>query len=305
MIYCFEDSNYSTNTSMIDEKIQKDSSIIISSACDNMTANLKSVKNDDALDQISNFKDNRMNIENLNKSQPCLKDFVCNLLNKESDEIQIQKDMLSSLYCQENIMLSNEFCRDYMPWQSDITSHMRKVLVEYLFQVADNWNYSYSTFFTTVYILDNYLSKNQISRDQLQLIGISCLFASAKFHEVKPYSVSAYEFVCDGACTQKEILEFELLILISIDYFINVPTIFTFFETISSINLTDEPLIKYGVALLYKASLSSFISCNYDPSFIAQVIFLMTLIKFGKVSESHLAAFNSNERDTIIQLLSK
>lgn len=306
MIFCFDNTNYSTNTSMIDEKIQKDSSIIVNSAVDNRIANEQIDISSNSINHNSIFQENGMNIEETYITQSTFNNKLHNYFTGESNEPFIQNDMILSLYAQENNFFLNrdyEFGQDYMLFQSDITGSMRKVLVEYLMQVVENWNYSYSTFFTAIYILDRYLSKNQVSRDQLQLIGISSLLISAKFHDVKPFSVSAYEYVCDGACSQKEILEFELLILKNIDYMINPPTLFTFFEVICRINQTDESIIKYGIALLHKICLKNSLLCSYYPSFLAQVVYLMSMLNFGKVSESYLNTFCLSEREKIIKCI--
>lgn len=43
--------------------------------------------------------------------------------------------------------------------------------------------------------------------------GITCLFIAAKVEEIYPPKIAEFAFVTDGACSENEILDMELVIL--------------------------------------------------------------------------------------------
>jgi cyclin E len=43
--------------------------------------------------------------------------------------------------------------------------------------------------------------------------GITCLFIAAKVEEIYPPKITEFAFVTDGACSENEILDMELIIL--------------------------------------------------------------------------------------------
>lgn len=62
--------------------------------------------------------------------------------------------------------------------------------------------------------MDRYLSiKHDIAKQRLQLVGTTALFIAAKTEEIYPPKISEFAYVTDGACTESEILDQELLML--------------------------------------------------------------------------------------------
>jgi len=62
--------------------------------------------------------------------------------------------------------------------------------------------------------IDRFLSLSpSVPKNRLQLIGVSCLFIGAKIEEIYPPKLQEFAYVTDGACTEEEILNMELMIL--------------------------------------------------------------------------------------------
>jgi G1/S-specific cyclin-E1 len=59
----------------------------------------------------------------------------------------------------------------------------------------------------------------------LQLIGITCLFLAAKVEEIYPPKIGEFAYVTDGACTDDDILQEELVILSVLDWHITPITV--------------------------------------------------------------------------------
>src|ERR1700733_14474110 len=51
--------------------------------------------------------------------------------------------------------------------------------------------------------------------------GITCLFVAAKIQEIYPPKLSQFSFVTDGACTEKQILEMELVLMKALKWKLN------------------------------------------------------------------------------------
>ena len=59
-----------------------------------------------------------------------------------------------------------------MDTQSDITSNMRKILIDWLVEVHMKYRLRMETLHLAVNIIDRYLSKAPVVRKYLQLVGI-------------------------------------------------------------------------------------------------------------------------------------
>ncbi len=70
------------------------------------------------------------------------------------------------------------------------------------------------TFYLAIDFVDRYLaSTHNVAKQQLQLMGIAALFIAAKLEEIYPPKLTEFAYVTDGACTENEILEQELVML--------------------------------------------------------------------------------------------
>ena len=80
---------------------------------------------------------------------------------------------------------------DYMDKQTDINNKMRSVLVDWLVDVVDEYQYTRLTLHMTIAYVDRFLSLFTLpSRNILQLLGITCLLIAAYVFLV-PYQPSA------------------------------------------------------------------------------------------------------------------
>lgn len=69
---------------------------------------------------------------------------------------------------------------DYISYQHEVTASMRKILVDWLVDVAEEYYLSSETLFLSVNYIDRFLSKcNYVSKGQLQLLGVGCMFIAS------------------------------------------------------------------------------------------------------------------------------
>jgi cyclin E len=95
-----------------------------------------------------------------------------------------------------------------------LQTRMRSILLDWLIEVGEVYRLHRETFYLAADFIDRYLTKtNNVQKQQLQLIGVTALFVAAKLEEIYPPKLSEFAYVTDGACTDEEILEQELLLL--------------------------------------------------------------------------------------------
>merc|ERR1712156_1196050 len=94
------------------------------------------------------------------------------------------------------------------------TSRMRTILLDWLIEVCEVYRLQRETFYLSVDFFDRYMSLTKnIPKTKLQLIGVTCLFISAKIEEIYPPKLQEFAYVTDGACAEEDILTMELVVL--------------------------------------------------------------------------------------------
>ncbi|GAB1598194.1 G1/S-specific cyclin-E-like isoform X1 [Argonauta hians] len=95
-----------------------------------------------------------------------------------------------------------------------LQAKMRAILLDWLIEVCEVYKLHRETYYLSLDFIDRYLSKEKcIIKHQLQLIGITALFIAAKLEEIYPPKLSDFAYVTDGACSDAEILNQELVML--------------------------------------------------------------------------------------------
>ena len=62
---------------------------------------------------------------------------------------------------------------------------MRNILINWIIEVQDKFNYTEQTLFLTISLIDRYSLFKIILRSEYQLIGIECLFITSKHKEIE------------------------------------------------------------------------------------------------------------------------
>ncbi|XP_055504315.1 G1/S-specific cyclin-E1 [Leucoraja erinacea] len=117
-----------------------------------------------------------------------------------------------------NVLLKKEqmYLRDKDFFQKHplLQPKMRTILLDWLMEVCDVYKLQRETFYLAQDYFDRFMAtQNNVVKTRLQLIGISTLFIAAKLEEIYPPKLHQFASVTDGACTEEEILDMELVIL--------------------------------------------------------------------------------------------
>ncbi|KAH3849871.1 G1/S-specific cyclin-E-like [Dreissena polymorpha] len=98
-------------------------------------------------------------------------------------------------------------------------ARMRAILLDWLIEVCEVYRLHRESFYLASDFLDRFIcTQSNIQKHQLQLIGITCLFIAAKLEEIYPPKLMEFAYVTDGACSEDEILDQELIILKAIKW---------------------------------------------------------------------------------------
>lgn len=101
----------------------------------------------------------------------------------------------------------------------EVDSKMRSVLVDWLFEVVEQYSLSRRTLALAANYVDRYLSVvPSVRKGKLQLLGATCLFVASKFDDLSPVDLAALCWISDHAYSGEEVIEQERLVLQHLRY---------------------------------------------------------------------------------------
>lgn len=150
-----------------------------------------------------------------------------------ADQFQIPEAIKKWPACVEvwlNMLYKQDiYYRVFKARQSSNTSvfmpRMRAILVDWIMEVCEVYQLRRNTYYLALDYIDRFLVlQPSVPKTQLQLLGVTCLYIAAKLEEIYPPNLAEFTYVCDGACTELEIVKSELLILSTLDWNVNPMT---------------------------------------------------------------------------------
>ncbi|XP_060778860.1 cyclin N-terminal domain-containing protein 2 [Neoarius graeffei] len=154
---------------------------------------------------------------------PTLRDLVPELVCRE---IEVAMSKLGLLYdctytwdifsdmmrSQQNLaLLSSELPKPF-------TETTRAILVDWLIQVHEAFNFSEETLYLAVHLLNRVLQQIKISISSLQLLGVVCLFLAAKKEECLLPEVSELCYLMANTYSKKQFLRMERRVLCTLKF---------------------------------------------------------------------------------------
>jgi hypothetical protein len=258
--------NYSTSNSMNvenDKTKQKENT-------DKIVNSNKLIKNNEIV--LNESKENKENLT----SNTCLQ-WVQEYIN----------DILKNLIDEEKTILF-EINPNYFYRQNEINQSMRSILIDWIIDVVNTFNYKDETLYTTIYIIDNYLSKKIIERKNFQLLGITSLLIASKFNEIYIRKIEDYSFITNNSYSLDDIKNMEEEIAKTLNYNFLVPSCLSFYEIISKKFGISDDINKFNFGqFLMQTFLMDFHSLSFSYSTIA-IASLFIVMKFYKMKDYKL-----------------
>lgn len=155
---------------------------------------------------------------------------------------------------------------EILEYQSDINSTMRKILLDWLFEISQHMKLLPETYCLTVYLLDTVLRLYKIHRGVLQLTGCVCSMLACKWEESTVPTIDDYVYVSDMCFTRSEFKYFEVGVLniLGHDLWVAKPIDFVYLNTFGFDNELKS-IIEYLIILsLFEVSIQTL-----SPSVVA------------------------------------
>merc|ERR1712141_210343 len=164
---------------------------------------------------------------------------------------------------------------------------MRTILLDWLIEVCEVYGLHRETFYMGTDFFDRYMSKTfNIPKNKLQLIGVTCLFIAAKIEEIYPPKLQEFAFVTDGACSEDEIIQMELVVLKGLNWGLSPMTPNRWMKTYMQVNNFETTLNSGDVSDSEYDASDDFVIPQYtDKEFICAMQLLdLVILDIGSLS---------------------
>ncbi|KAL0928101.1 hypothetical protein M5K25_002341 [Dendrobium thyrsiflorum] len=163
---------------------------------------------------------------------------------------------------------------NFMDIQSDITSKMRSILVNWLIEVHHKYQLMEESLFLMIELLDRLLSIVNIKKNELQLFGLATLLLASKYEDYWHPKVDELISLSANQYTRDEMLGMEIFILKKLKFRLNVPTPYVFMLRFLRAAQSDKKLEDLAFYLI-ELCLVENESLKYKPSLLcASAIFV-------------------------------
>jgi hypothetical protein len=221
----------------------------------------------------------------LNESEENKESLTSNICLQYAEEYI--NDILKNLIDEEKTILF-DINPNYFYRQNEINQSMRSILIDWIIDVVNNFNYKDETLYTTIYIIDSYLSKKIIERKNFQLLGITSLLISSKFNEIYIRKIEDYSFITNNSYSLDDIKHMEEEIAKTLNFNFLVPTCLSFYEIITRKFGISDDINKYNFGqFLMQTFLMDFHSLYFSYSTIS-IASLFIIMKFYKMKDYKL-----------------
>lgn len=205
---------------------------------------------------------------------------VKNFIAKNEEEYI--EEILENLI-EEEKNINNAVNPNYFELQKEINPKMRSILIDWLIDVHNIFNFKQETLYTAIYIMDSFLSIKLIQRKRFQLLGITSLLISTKFNEIYLRKMRDYALVTDNAYTIDDIKKMEQEIVKTLNFNFLVPSALSFFGIITKkIGISEDiNIYKFGEFLMesflidFKSLYFSYSTIAWDSCYIAMKFYKM------------------------------
>lgn len=127
-------------------------------------------------------------------------------------------EMFQVLKRKEVTMLERDDDEGERGFKKEITNRIRSVVVDWLFEVVDDWSLKMESLYLAVSIFDRVINGMKVKVCNAQLAGIVCLSIACKVHEAFPKKVKDVIRMTDYLYNVRQILDMEMRVLYLIEW---------------------------------------------------------------------------------------
>ncbi|CAG9760344.1 unnamed protein product [Ceutorhynchus assimilis] len=152
---------------------------------------------------------------------------------------------------------------EYMNKQPDISASMRSTMVDWLVDMAEEYNLHTETLYLTVNYVDRFLSYMSVVRSKFQLVGTAAMFLASKYEEIYPPKIGEFIY------TKHQIIRMQYLIVKVLNFDLNCTTPLTFINTICTTNKLEDKQKYFAMYLCELSMLEVEAFLEFLPSQLA------------------------------------
>ncbi|KAG2679561.1 hypothetical protein I3760_11G055700 [Carya illinoinensis] len=187
-------------------------------------------------------------------------DDICNQL-----EVAEYVDEIYQYYWVTEVQ--NQSLENYMSVQTDITAHMRGILINWLIEVHFKFDLMQETLYLMVTLLDGFLSQATIKKNELQLVGLTALLLASKYEDFWHPRVKDLISISAESYRRDEMLAMERLILKKLKFRLNVATPYVFMLRFLKAAQSDTKLERLAFYLI-ELCLVQYEALKFKPSLL-------------------------------------
>jgi cyclin A len=164
--------------------------------------------------------------------------------------------------------------------QREVNVSMRNILMDWLAEVCLEYKLENETLYLAVNLVDRFLSNYSSSKTKLQLIGITCMFLSAKYFELVTPNIDDYVYITDNSYSKEQIIQTELLVLNTLQWNLSavlIPDLLSRNLIAIKSDSTTANLANY----LCELSLHSYEMVQFSPSISSTSAVVIALYALG------------------------
>mmetsp|Transcript_31567 Transcript_31567/g.75017 ORF Transcript_31567/g.75017 Transcript_31567/m.75017 type:complete len:463 (-) Transcript_31567:45-1433(-) len=136
------------------------------------------------------------------------------------DGLQTQRMLESSLQREAGLFDAKHraLIGGHMGRQQEVTTVMRKTLVNWLIEVHFKFRFREPSLGLTLQLLDRFMSLETVTRRRYQTVGVTAFMLGVKFEERHNPSLGDLSYITDYSSSRQQILDMEKEMLVSVNY---------------------------------------------------------------------------------------
>ncbi len=170
--------------------------------------------------------------------------------------------------------------RNYLDQQKEMTKEQRADVMDWLVEVAEEYQLQTTTLYIAVNVFDRFLSQVRLRRCPPRLLGCTCMFIASKFHETFPPEVDAFVEITSDQFSREQIIDLEGKVLEYIKYQVTVVTPICFLDRLTLVTEASDQE-KHMAQFLSELTLPEYEMLQFKGSIVAAAALVLSRLTMG------------------------
>ncbi|KAJ6647350.1 G1/S-specific cyclin-D2, partial [Pseudolycoriella hygida] len=127
----------------------------------------------------------------------------------------------------------NPPCDYFKTIQTEIKPLMRRIVTNWMCEICDEQKCEYQVLPLAINYMDRFLCLKPITTSQFQLLAAVCLLLASKVRQSHYLTSDLLIYYADNCVTKKDLLNWEILVLTTLEWLLTAPTSYDFIQHIA------------------------------------------------------------------------